>query len=164
MSVYQNPTYYKGPIPELVSVLPKASQTWQAGQFARMTDSGLVLCKSNASSIQYITASTQASATVATTAVNVYKIPSNETQFIMGVTSGGVDTLAPASIIGSNEGLAVNDCIATVSLGNDSTEVLHIEDIYANKSGYRGTDTSDDPGYVIVSIPSAVLTAEGAGL
>ena len=164
MTQYQNPIYYKGPRLELVTVRAKDSLTWQAGQFARRTDSGLVLCKSNASSIQYVTAETQATST-STSDVPVWKIPSAETQFIMGVTSGGVDTRALASYIGSNEGLAVNSCICTLSTGNDSTEVLHVEDILANKTnGYRGIDTSDLPGYLIVSVVQSALQAEGAGL
>lgn len=164
MSVYQNPTYYKGPLLEEKTVRAKASQTWQAGQFARMTDSGLVKVKSNGSSIQYLTAKTQATATSANEEVEVYKIPSTETQLLIGVTKANADTRALVGMIGSNYGVAVNSCICTLSTGNDSTEVLHVEDIYCDKMKYRGTDTGDLPGFAIVSIPAAVLTVEGDGM
>jgi len=165
-TVYQNPVYYKGPVLQRVSMLAKDSQTWQAGQFARSTDSGIVLCVSSATSVQYLTAENQPTAT-STSTVPLWKIPSAETQFVMGVTSKGVDTLAPASLIGSNEGLSVNSCICTVSVNNDTNEIFHIEDIYSNKekySGGPGSDTSDDPGFVIVSVVASALTTEGAGL
>lgn len=166
MSVYQNPIYYKGPVLQRVNMLAKDSQTWQAGQFARATDSGIVLCKSSATSIQFLTAENQATAT-STSTVPLWKIPSAETQFIIGVTNKNVDTLAPASLIGSNEGIAVNSCICTLSVNNDTNEVLHIEDILSNKQKYGGgpgNDTSDDPGFVIVSVVASALTTEGAGL
>jgi hypothetical protein len=163
-TVYQNPEYFKGPVLNKVKQAAKDGQTWQAGQFGRRTDSGWVLCKSAATSIQGQFLTTQATATSSS---NVYVgvIPSNETKFKIGVTTGGNDAKAPATIIGANYGLGVNSSICTLSLGADTAgvEALHVEDIMSNLEGFKN-DTSDSPGFAVVSVVSSFLTAEGAGL
>jgi len=90
-------------------------------------------------------------------------IPAGGTQFKIYCTSGGADTRALAAYIGSNEGLAVNSCMCTLSTGNDSTEVLHVEDIVSNVEGFKN-DTGDLPGMVIASVVESARTAEGAGM
>jgi len=162
MSVYQNPMYYKGPQLERKTRRAYDGQTWQAGQFGRCTDSGVVKCKSNATSIQFLFAKTQPTAT-SSSDVLVDMIPSAQTQFIIACTAASADTKALAAYIGSNEGLAVNGSICTLSTGNDSNEILHVEDILSNVEGFNN-DTSDVPGFVIASVTAAALTAEGSGL
>jgi len=162
MSVYTNPAFYKGPGLERTKLLAKDGQTWQVGQFGRRTDSGIVKCKSDASSIQFQFAEGQPTAT-SSSRVPIDMIPGSNTKFIIGVTNAGSDTMALASYIGSNEGLAVNASVCTLSTGNDSTEVLHIDDIITNVEGYNN-DTNDVPGFVIASVVASALTAEGLDL
>jgi hypothetical protein len=162
MSIYRNPQYYSGPLPELVKLSAKDGQTWQAGQFVRTTDSGIVLCKSDATSIVGLTAQTQATAT-SSSKVWIHRINTTATKFIIGVTTGGNDTCAGEVLIGSNEGLAVNSCICTLSTGNDSHEVLRVHDVMGRVEPLKN-DTDDVPGFAIVSVIQSALDAEGAGL
>jgi hypothetical protein len=164
MTVYSNPQYYDGPVTRLVKLAAKDSQTWQAGQFVRTTDSGIVLCKSNASSITGLTAQTQSTATSSSNVwVNV--IPGASTRFVIGVTTGGADTKAGEVLIGSNEGLAVNSCVCTLSTGNDSTEILRVDDVLGRVEPNSGNnDTNDVPGFAIIHVVASALDAEGAGL
>jgi len=162
MTVYANPSFLKGPQLETVKRTPVAGWTGQAGQPVRNTDSGLVLCKSNATSMQGLLAETQATATVATTKVKVYDIPSQNTKMIIGVTAAGADTKALSTYLGANFGLAVNSCVATISTGNDSNEILHVDDLLVNIEGHNN-DTSDVPGFLVCSVTAAGLTAEGSG-
>ena len=159
---YLNPQYYEGPLPSLVKLPAKDGQTWQAGQFVRTTDSGIVLCKSEATSIVGQTAQTQAAAT-ASSSVWINRINSTATKFIVAVTNGGADTKAGLVLIGSNEGLAVNSCVCTLSTGNDSHEVLRVHDVMGRVDPL-GNDTADVPGYAIVSVVQSVLDAEGLNL
>lgn len=162
MAQYVNPQYYSGPVPRLSKLSAADGQTWQAGQFIRLTDSGVVKCLSNATSIQGMAAQSQATAT-SSSQVWVHLIDSPETKFVIGVTTGGNDEAAGLSLLGSNEGLAVNSSICTVSLGNDSNEILHIHDVMGRVEPFKN-DTNDEPGYAIVSVVASALTAEGAGL
>lgn len=162
MSVYINPQYYEGPLMSLVKLPAKDGQTWQAGQFVRTTDSGIVKCKSAATSIVGLTAQTQPVAT-SSSSVWINRINSTATKFIIGVTTGGVDAKAGLVLIGSNEGLAVNSCVCTLSTGNDSAEVLRIHDVMGRVEP-QSNDTNDSPGFAIVSVMAAALDAEGAGL
>ena len=126
------------------------------------TDSGIVLCKSNATSITGLTAKTQATATSSSN-VDVYVIPGASTRFVIGVTNGGSDTKAGEVLIGSNEGLAVNSCVCTLSTGNDSNEILRVQDVLGRVEP-QGNDTNNVPGFAIVSVVQSALDAEGAGL
>lgn len=163
-TVYQNPEYFSGPVLQKSKQEAKDGQTWQAGQFGRRTDSGWVLCKSAATSIQGMFLETQA---VATSSSKVYVgvIPSSETRFKIGVTTGGNDAAAASTIIGGNYGLGVNTSMCTLSLGADtaSVEALHVVDVMANLEGIKN-DTSDSPGFAVVSVVASFLTAEGAGV
>ena len=143
MSVYLNPQYYSGPVPELVKLSAKDGQTWQAGQPVRTTDSGIVLCKSNATSVTGLTAETQAVAT-SSSDVWINRINSASTKFVFGVTTGGSDTKAGQVLIGSNDGLAVNSCVATVSTGNDSNEIIRIDDQH-RKFKFVPSEVEDTP-------------------
>jgi len=159
-----NPRFYKGSsLPEKERVSAAGSITCQAGQFARSTDSGWVPVKSNGSQINGIFAETIASSTTAGDKIFVHRITSADQLFTMTVTEGGTDTKAKSSYIGGNYGVAVNSCVATISVGNDSTEILHVYDMLANKEPYR-TDTSDVPGQLVVGVVASALTAEGDGL
>jgi hypothetical protein len=162
MTIYKNPSYLKGARPRRRKVTVKSGQTWQAGQPGRLTDSGAVLCKSNATSLQFLFASTQPSATAAGDKKYVDFLQA-ETVLKIYCTNGGSDTRALATYIGSNEGLAVNSCIATLSTGNDSNEILHIEDIASNLEPYMN-DTGDLPSWVAAKVVASALTAEGDGL
>ena len=162
MTVYLNPQYYDGPVCRLVKLAAKDGQTWQAGQFVRTTDSGIVLCKSNATSITGLTAQSQAVAT-SSSSVWVNVIPGSSTRFVIGVTTGGADTKAGSVLIGSNEGLAVNSSVCTLSTGNDSNEILRVQDVLGRVEP-QGNDTDNVPGFAIVSVVQSALDAEGAGL
>ena len=161
MAVYQNPKYYKGPKLNRSKVRAKDGITFQAGTPCRRTDSGVTLCKSNATSFQGLFAKTQATAT-SSTDVYVDFIPSEQTQFVIGVTNAGSDTKALTTYIGGNYGLAVNSCVGTLSTGNDSNEILNVKDILPNVEGFKN-DTSDVPGCAIVSVVASALTTEGTG-
>jgi len=162
MSVKTNPQYYSGPVPSLVKLSAKDGQTWQAGQFVRTTDSGVVLCKSNATSINGLTAQTQAVAT-SSSDVWIHRIDGASTKFVVGVTSGGSDTKAGEVLIGSAEGLAVNSCVCTLSTGNDSNEILKVDDVMGRVEPQQN-DTGDVPGFAIIHVVQSALDAEGAGL
>jgi hypothetical protein len=162
MSVYTNPKYFSGPRLQKKDRLAADGLTWQAGQFGRRTDSGVVVAKSNATVINTIFAETQATATSSST-VKVYDIPAGGTRFLMGVTNANADTKALTSYIGGNYGLAVNSCVCTLSTGNDSNEILNVIDIYPNVSSNRRADTSDVPGFVIAQVVESARTAEGTG-
>lgn len=159
-----NPRFYKGPsLPDKERVTAKTGITFQAGQFARSTDSGWCPVKSNGSQINGIFAETKATATSAGDKIYVHRITSADQMFTMCVTSAGTDTKAGSAYIGGNYGVAVNSCVATISVGNDSTEILHVYDLLSNKEGYRNA-TSDVPGKLIVGVVASALTAEGSGL
>lgn len=159
---YLNPQYYSGPLLSLVKLPAKDGHTWQVNQFVRTTDSGIVPCKSNATSITGLAAQTQNAAT-SSSEVWVNQINSASTKFIVAVTNGGSDTKAGLVLIGSNEGLAVNSCVCTLSTGNDSNEVLRIHDVMGRVEPMKN-DTSDVPGYAIVSVVQTALDAEGLDL
>ena len=154
MSVYSNPKFYSGVQLLKKRRLAKDGQTWQADQFGRITDSGVVKARSAATAINLQFAETQAVAT-SSSKVKVYDIPAGGTKFVIGVTNAGSDTKALVGYIGGNYGLAVNSCVCTLSTGNDSTEILHVEDVISNVSSNRLNDTSDIPGYAIVSVIEA---------
>ena len=158
-----NPRFYKGTPLQRAQVKSAASKTWEAGQFARSTDSGWVPVKSNGSQINGMYVATQASSTAAGDKIWVDRIVSADTLLVGCVTSGGTDTKCPSSCVGGNYGVAVNSCIATVSTGNDSTEILHIYDLLADLEGQMN-DTSDVPGKVVFGVVASALTAEGSGL
>jgi hypothetical protein len=156
-----NPRFYKGSaLPELEWVSPKAGDTWQAGQLARQSDSGWVVCLSDATSINGMFAATQASASVAATKVPVYRINSANQLFVMDATSGGTDTKAPATVVGNSYGLGTNSCVCTVNLQNDTGGEIYVYARLADKESI-GNDTSDVPGKLICGIVGSVLTAEG---
>jgi len=163
MTVYSNPKLYNNPQLKKKKRLALDGQTWQGGQFGRITDSGIVVAKSNATSVNIMFAANQAAATSSST-VPVYDIPAGGTIFDIGVTNASADTKALASYIGGNYGLAVNDCVCTLSTGNDSNEILHVVDIVPNvRSSRTGNDTSSVPGRVLASIVESARTAEGTG-
>jgi hypothetical protein len=81
----------------------------------------------------------------------------------MGVSNNGADEAAGLSLLGGNYGLGVNSSICTVSISNDSDEVIHIHDVMGRVEPFKN-DTNDEPGYAIVSIVASALTAEGAGM
>ena len=159
---YLNPQYYSGPLPSLVKLPAKDGHTWQVNQFVRTTDSGIVPCKSDATSITGLAAQTQNVAT-SSSEVWVNQITSASTKFVVAVTSGGSDTKAGLVLIGSNYGLGVNSCVCTLSTGNDSDEILRIHDVMGRVEPMKN-DTSDVPGYAIVSVTAACLDAEGLDL
>ena len=158
MTVYSNPQYLDGPVCRLVKLAAKDSQTWQAGQPIRTTDSGVVLCKSSATSISGFTAQTQAVATSSNT-VPVNLITSSAARFKIGVTAAGSDTKAGLSLIGSSLGLAINSCVATLSTGNDSNEVMKVHDVMGRVEPQQN-DTGDVPGFAVVSFYAAALDAD----
>ena len=161
MTVYSGPEYYKGPKLQRSIVRAKDGQTWQAGQPCRRSDSGLVLCVSSATSFQGLTAATQPAAT-SSSDVYVDFIPSEQTQLKIYCTNASDDTRALTSYIGSNQGLAINDCVGTLSTGNDSNEILNVKDLMSNVEGYKN-DTSTLPGAVLVTVVASALTTEGTG-
>jgi len=159
MTVYENPQQYDGPPMRLVKLAAKDSQTWQAGQFVRTTDSGIVLCVTGAcTSITGITAKNQAVATSSST-VDIYTIPSAASRFRIGVTTGGADAKAGLVLIGTSAGLAVNSSICTFSTGNDSQEVMKCHDVMGRVEP-QSNDTSDSPGFAVVSVYAAALDAD----
>ena len=157
-----NPRFYKGPLPQKEKVTIK-STTWKAGAFCRQTDSGWVKCLANASQINGLFAENQAAAIATGSKGWIHRITSPETLFVGCVTEAGTDTKCPSGKVGANWGLGVNDSIHTVSIGNDSTEILHIYNLLSDLEG-EFNDTSDVPGKVIFGIVASALTAEGAGL
>ena len=158
MTQYQNPLQYDGPPCRLVKLSAKDSQTWQAGQPVRTTDSGVVLCKSSATSVSGFTAQNQATATSSST-VWINMIPGASSRFKIGVTTGGADTKAGLTLIGKSLGLAINSCIATISTGNDSNEVMKVHDVMGRVDPL-GNDTDDVPGFAVVSFYQSALDAD----
>ncbi len=158
MSVYENPLQYDGSPCRLVNLPAKDGQTWQANQPVRTTDSGVVLCKSNASSISGFAAQTQATATSSST-VPVNLIASSNARFKIGVTAAGSDTKAGLTLIGSSLGLAVNSCVATLDTGNDSIEIMKVHDVMGRVEPQQN-DTGDVPGFAVVSFYASALDAD----
>lgn len=160
-----NPQYHAGPVPSLFKVAPKAGNTWQAGQFMKSTDSGWVPCITDGEvAIHGIAAATQASASVAATKVWVHRINSSQTKFLIGVTTGGNDDILNPAYVGGVYGLGVNSCVCSVSIGNDSHEILRIEGRLCDIQSGRGVDTSDSPGFAIVSVVQSAIDAEATGV
>jgi hypothetical protein len=157
MAQYVNPQYYSGPVPRLSELKAADGMAWQAGQFIKITDSGVVDCATDAVIIHGIAAKSQA--TTSSSKVWVHLIDSPETKFIIGVTSSGADEAAGLSIIGKSLGLAVNSSICTLSLSNDSHEALHVHDVMGRVEPFKN-DTNDEPGYAIVSVLASVLTGD----
>ena len=162
MAQYVNPQYYSGPVPRLSKMTAANGQTWQAGQFIRLTDSGVVKCLTGATSIQGMAAETVPVAT-SSSKVWVHLIDDASTKFVIGCTTSTADEAAGLSIIGTNAGLGTNASICTASLSNDTQEVLHIHDVMGRVEPFKN-DTNDEPGYAIVSIVASALTVEGAGM
>lgn len=161
----QNPIYYSGPRLEKENRAPKAGWSGQAGQFVRLTDSGVVKCRAAATQIQGVLCKTQSS-TVAATDIAIERITSTNTKVIMGMSAtsaGGSDCRAASSLIGNTKNLAINSCVCSVALWSDTNGVLLIEDLMSNRDGQRYT-TSNCPGYVLVSLTATALTAQGDGL
>ena len=160
MAIYENPKYFKGPIPNRITARVKDGFTWQAGQFCRRTGSGVVPCKSVATAVHGTFATTRATASSSTDAV-IDLIPSRETQYIMYATSGGTDAKVGVANIGKNVALAVNTSICSASTGGqtDAKSALHIEGIYGDVE--TRTDTSTAPGVYIVSVRSSFIEAAG---
>lgn len=161
MSIYENPKFYKGPVPQLITARAKDGQTWQAGQFCRRTASGVVACKTQATAIHGQFASTQATAT-SSSDVPITLINSPQTQFVIYATASTADDVANAAFISKNVGLGVNSCICSASTSNqtDAKAALHVEDVYSAKDKFK-TDTGTSPGAFIVSIRSSFLQAAG---
>jgi len=166
MSTYLNPQYFSGPRVEKERFLAADGLTWQAGQFGRFTDSGVVPCKVLATSIQLQFSETQAAATSSST-VYIERIASSSTRFIMAVnrSSSGTDTKATAAMIGGNYGLGVVDCVCVVAKSADTAanEGLRVQNLMSNLDG-QTYSTDDVPGYVVVSVIESFRTAEGAGV
>jgi len=159
-----NPRFYKADsIPEKELVLAKTGITFQAGQFMRSTDSGWCPVKSNGSQINGLAAETKARATAAGAKIYVHRLTSPAQQMVMCVTSGVAAKKANYAYVGGNWGVAVNSCIATISVGNDTTEILHVYGRLADQEPFFN-DTSDATGKLIVGVVASALTAEGAGL
>ena len=161
MTVYKGPEYYKGPKLQRSLALAKDGQTWHPGQPVRRSDSGVVLCKSSATSFQGLTAALQGAST-SSSDVYIDWIPSEQTQFKIYCTNASADTRALTSYIGKNQGLAINSCVGTLSTSNDSNEILNVKDLLVNVEGF-GNDTGDLPGAVICSVVASALTTEGTG-
>ena len=158
MTQYQNPIQYDGPPCRLVKLSAKDSQTWQAGHPLRTTDSGVVKCKTQASSISGFAAQTQGTAT-SSSAVWVNMIPSSAARFIIGVTAGSTDTKAGLTLIGKSLGMSINSCVATLNTSNDSDEIMKVHDVMGRVDP-KGNDTSDVPGYAVVSFYQSALDAD----
>ena len=160
----QNPIYYSGPRLQKEKRRAADSKTWQAGQFCRITDSGVVPCKLKATQISGVFATTQATAT-SSSDVYIERITSPNTKFIIATsktTAGGADCRAATSMIGKLLNLAVgaSDCICTVSISTDTNGVLAVDDLMSNKQPMQYA-TSDCPGYVLVGVTAAALFNEG---
>ena len=159
ITVYENPMQYDGPPMRLVKLAAKDSQTWQAGQFVRTTDSGVVLCiTGSCTSITGITAKNQAVATSSST-VDIYTIPGASSRFKIGVTDTDSDYKAGLILIGKSYGLAVNSSICTFSVGNDSQEVMKCHDVMGRVEPQQN-DTNDSPGFAVVSVYQSALDAD----
>ena len=153
-----NPRFYKGSaMLEKSKEASAGSLTWQAGQFYRTTDSGITPVLSDGSQISGIYAETQAVATTAGDKVWVHAITQPDQLFQMSVTSAGTDTKAGSAYVSGNYGVAVNSCVATISVGNASTPLFHVYGVVAAKEPFLN-DTSDVPGQLICGVNAAVLT------
>jgi len=162
MSVYTNPAYYSGPTLELVTMRAKDSQTWQPGQFARSTATGVVKCTAVTAKVgcQFLTASNQPTAT-SSSDVKLYKIPSAQTKFLIYVTKASADAVANKMYIGQNVGIAVNSCIVTAAPINTTYAALHVEQILPNiGAGRSENDTSTSPGRFVVSVIQTCLDGD----
>ena len=161
-----NPIYFKGPLLQKEKRRAKDGITWKAGHPMRITDSGLVKCKALATAVYALASEDQLTAT-SSSDVWIEKIPSSQTQFIMGSykTSAGTDTKCPSTAVGKLKALGISDCIAGVALGNDTApgQIIKIHKRFTEVEAYRN-DTSDVPGLVIASFVDSALTAEGAGM
>lgn len=161
MSVYTNPQYYKGPEPELVTMRAKDGQSWLPNMFARSTATGVVLTTAVTGKAQYLTADLQVTDT-SSSDVKLYKIPSNETKFLIYMTAASVDDVANPAYIGQNYGIAVNSCICTLAVPNTTNAFLHVEQILSNvgTAGRSENDTDATPGVAIVSVLQSVLDGD----
>ena len=154
-----NPRFYKAPaLPEKSKEAAAGSLTWQAGQAYRLTDSGVTPVLSDGAKISGLFAETQAVATTAGDKVWVHRITQPDQLFTFCVTSGGTDTKAGSAKVGQNYGYAVNSCIGTLSIGNTSTAILHVEGVLADKEPYLN-DTGDVPAQLIAGVVASALTA-----
>jgi len=162
-----NPQYFSGPIPTLKKVTPIASRTWQAGAFMKSTDSGWVPCISADIVVHGIAAASQPTASAVATKVWVHRINTSATKLLIGCTTGGNDDIINPAYVGGNYGIAVNSCVYSVSFGCDTSasEVLHVEGRLCDiQNGLRGVDSSDSPGFAIVSVKQAMLDGEATGV
>lgn len=159
----QNPIYYSGPRLQKEKRLAADGKTWQAGQFCRISDSGVVPCKLKATQISGVFSQTQATAT-STSTVYIERITSPATKFIIATsktTAGSADCRAATSMIGKLLNLAVgSDCICTVSISTDTNGILAVDDLMSNKQPMQYA-TTDCPGYVLVGVTAAALYNEG---
>jgi len=153
-----NPRFYKGPLLDKAQVACAGGVTWQAGQPYRVTDTGVVPCQSEQVDMQGFFAETQAASSTAGAKVWVHRLTQADQMSVYCVTDGGTDTKATAAYVGNNYGLAVNDCIGTVSVGNASDAVLHVYARLADVEPYLN-DTGDVPGKLICGTIASVLTA-----
>lgn len=153
-----NPRFHKGPLAIKEKVAVAGSVTFQAGQPYRVTDTGVVPCKSAATDMQGFFGETVATAKTAGDKVWVHRLTSADQMSVYDVTSGGTDTKATAAYVGNNYGLAVNSCIGTVSVGDASNAVLHVYGRLADIEPFL-TDTGTVPGKLICGTIASVLTA-----
>jgi len=153
-----NPRFYKGALLEKVKVPCAGSVTWQGGQPYRVTDTGVVPCKSEQVDLKGFFAETQAASSTAGDKVWVHRLTDADQMHVYCVTSGGTDTKAPSSVVGNNYGLAINSCIGSVSIGNTSDAVLHVYARLCDVEPYLN-DSGDVPGKLICGPVASVLTA-----
>jgi len=154
-----NPRFYKGPaLAEKSKEAAAGSLTWQAGQPYRLTDSGVTPVLSDGAKVSGLFGETQAVATTAGDKVWVHRITQPDQLFTFCVTDGGTDTKAGSAKVGQTYGIAVNSCIGTLSIGNSSTGILHVEGLLAVKEPFLN-DTGDVPAQLIAGFTAASLTA-----
>lgn len=161
----QNPVFYKGPLLQKEKRRAKDGMTFKAGGLCRLTDSGVVKVKLLGSSVYGLFSQTQSTAT-SSTDIWIERIPSSQTQFIMGAysRSTGTDAIVPATEIGKRAAIGVNDSLYGAAIGVDTgVQVLRIHARFSDLEKGR-TDTSDTPGYVIASFVDSALTTVGAGM
>lgn len=154
-----NPRFYKGPaLPELSKEAVAGSLTFQAGQAYRLTDSGVTPVLSDGGKVSGFFAETVAVAKTAGDKVWVQRVTQPDQLFTFCVTDGGTDTKAGSAKVGQAYGYAVNSCIGTVSIGNTSTGIIHVEGLLAVKEPFLN-DTGDVPAQLIAGFTAASLTA-----
>ena len=159
ITTYENPRFFKGPVLQLCTMRAKDGLTWQPGQFARNTATGVVLTTPTTAKAQYLTAQSQATAT-SSSDVLLYRIPSADTKFYIGANSAGNSVLANKKYIGTQLGIAVNACIVTASIANTSHVMLHVEDVMADIGVGRSLNTTSTvPGTFIVSVIQSAIDA-----